>query len=320
MYEPFYADFINQHDSQFVPGTIHPADTRLARYFRRYLLQKVCSLYDIEGSPETWSAEYVKYCLFGWGSCAVFNTNKFGIIPQACGYYGYNVFYRPTHAVISNPLFDKTYRLRIGSECELIRLSPDWCGIADLIGHYADLMALVCSSIVSNLSNTKLSYVFTAEGNGVAESFKKMFDKVAEGNPAVFVDKKLFGEDGEPRWAAFQQHLKEVYIVDLLQAAEKQLESDFYTQIGIPNVGFEKKERLVTPEVNANNFATQCLSDLWLRTMTETTDKVNKLFGLNISIKYTKALQEQIDSANMGMEGGSEDGVQDQPKRTSQRG
>ena len=108
--------------------------------------------------------------------------------------------------------------------------------------------------------------------------------------------------------------------MDLLQAAEKQLESDFYTQIGIPNVGFEKKERLVTPEVNANNFATQCLSDLWLRTMTETTDKVNKLFGLNISIKYTKALQDQLDSANMDMEGGSEDGVQNQPERSSQRG
>ena len=320
MYEPFYAEFINQHDSQFVPGTIHPADNRLAQYFRRYLLQKVCSIFDIDGAPDTWSVEYVKYCLFGWGSCAVFNTNKFGIIPQACGYYGYNVYYRPTHAVISNPLFDKTYRLRIGSECELIRLSPDWCGIADLIGHYADLMALVCSSIVSNLSNTKLSYVFTAEGNGVAASFKKMFDKVAEGNPAVFVDKQLFGEDGEPRWAAFQQHLKEVYIVDLLQAAEKQLESDFYTQIGIPNVGYEKKERLVTPEVNANNFATQCLSDLWLRTMTETADKVNALFGLNISVKYTKALQEQLDSANMNMEGGNEGGVQDQSKRASQRG
>ena len=313
MYEPFYSEQINIRDSHSVPGTVHANDTYLAHYFRRYLLQKVCSVFDIKNTPDTWCEEYVKYCLFGWGSVAVLNTDKFGVIPQACGYYGYNVFYHPTHAVITNPLFDKTYRLEIGKQCELIRLAPDWCGIADMIGHYADLMALVVSSITSNLYNTRLAYVFTADGQAMAESFKNMYDKITEGNPAVIADKKLFAEDGTPLWGAFQQNLKQVYLVDVLQAAEQALEVDFYTQIGIPNVNYEKKERLLVSEISSNRFATQCLSDLWLRTLTATTDKVNAMFGLNIKFDYTEELKEQIEAQKKAEEmqtqmGGKEQG------------
>lgn len=316
MYEPFYSEMINVRDAHHVPGTIHAVDTYLGRYFRRYLLQKVCSVFDIDGLPDSWKEqnvdEYVKYCLFGWGSVAVFNTDKFGVIPQACGYYGYNVFYRPTHAVISNPLFDKTYRLEINKQCGIIRLAPDWCGIADLIGHYADLAALVVSAIVSNLYNARLAYVFTADNQAMSESFKKMYDKITEGNPAVVADRKLFGEDGTPRWSAFQQNLKQVYLVDVLQAAEQAIEVDFYTQIGIPNVNYEKKERLLVSEISSNRFATQCLSDLWLRTLNATSEKVNELFGLSLKFDYTKALKEQIemetDMQKMQLEGGNEQG------------
>lgn len=316
MYEPFYSDVINIRDAHQVPGTIHSVDTWLSRYFRRYLMLKVCSVFDIEGIPENWDTdnveEYIKYCLFGWGSVAVLNTDKWGVIPQACGYYGYNVFYRPTHAVIANPLFDKTYRLEIGTQCGLIRLSPDWCGIADMIGHYADMAALVVSAITSNLYNARLAYVFTADNQAMAESFKKMYDKITEGNPAVVADRKLFGEDGTPHWSAFQQNLKQVYLVDVLQAAQQAIEVDFFGQIGIPNVNYEKKERLLVSEISSNRFATQCLSDLWLRTMNRTAEEVNKLFGLNLKFDYTKELKEQLDAQKeaekMKMNGGVEQG------------
>ena len=48
------------------------------------------------------------------------NTDKFGTIFQPCGLYGYDVFYRPTHAVIANPLLKGEPRPRIAKECELL--------------------------------------------------------------------------------------------------------------------------------------------------------------------------------------------------------
>lgn len=295
---PYYFDQVNQAESQIVPGIMQKSGNALAAYFRRYLAQRLVAIYDFQGVPDTWDLDYLKYTLILFGYAAVIKTDRFGIIPQGCGIGGYNVFYRPTRAIIANPLFNKTYDLKIGSECELIRMTPDWRGLADLIGHHADLLALTVSSIITNLYNTKLSYVFSAETKAIAESFKAMMDKITEGNPAVFADKSLFREDGNPNWTAFQQDLASTYIVDKLQEAERTILNGFFADIGIPNIPFEKGERLTTGESEIYSYANICLADIWLRTLQETTGKVNAMFDLNITVDYNKELKEVLNNGN----------------------
>lgn len=295
---PYYFDQLSTLDSHIIPGTMSPANNILAGYYRRYLAQRLVAIFDFNGAPDTWDLEYLKYTLACFGFAAVIRTDAFGVIPLACGIGGYNVYYRPTRALIANPLFNKTYDLEIGSECEMIRITPDWQPLADIIGHYADLLAITCSSIVTNLYNTKLSYVFSAGTRAMAESFKAMFDKVAQGEPAVFTDKALFREDGTPNWIAFQQDLKGTYLVDMLQQAERTIMNQFFSDIGIPNIPFEKSERLTTNESEVYSYANMCLADLWLRTLQETTGKVNQLFGLNITVDFNDALKEVLTRAD----------------------
>lgn len=64
------------------------------------------------------------------------------------------------------------------------------------------------------------------------------------------------------------------------------IENQFNTLIGIPNANTQKRERLITDEVNSNNAETSALATLWLETMQEGIDKVNQMFGTNISVKY----------------------------------
>lgn len=300
MSEPYYFDQINQAESHIVPGVMQTRQNAMAMYYRRFLMQRAFAIYDFEGAPETWNLEYLKFCLMCWGYAAVFRTDKFGVIPQQCGVSGYDLFYRPTRAIITNPLFDRTYDLKIGEDCELIRLAPDWAGIADLIGHYADQLALVTSSIITNLYNSKLAYVFAGSTKAFAESFKAMYDKISEGNPAVFVDKQLIGDDGNPQWLPFQQNLKDTYIVDLLQGAERTILMQFYTDIGIPNIPYEKNERLNQMESSINDYSTICLVNLWKTTISNCLDKVNSMFDLNIKIKYNKAMEEVLKNGDGG--------------------
>ena len=294
MSAPYYYDAINQVESHIIPGTIKKDCNALSMYYRRYLAQRAFAILEFRNIPDTWDEEYLKFVLLCFGVAAVIKTDKFGIIPQQCGISGYNVYYRPTRALVVNPLFDRSYDLVIGQDCELIRLSPDWRGIPDLIGHYADLLALVKTSIVTNLYNSRLSYVFAGGTKAFAESFKMMFDQISAGNPAVFVDKNLIGEDGNPQWQLFQQDLKATYIIDLLQAAERCIMSQFYSTIGIPNIPFEKNERLTQSESTTGDYATQCLVDLWKRTINSTLEKVNAMFGLNVYVDYNETLLEVL--------------------------
>lgn len=297
---PYHFDTINQLESSIVPGTLRPADNQLALYYRRYLAQRLFATFDFGNVPDNWDMEYVRSILLAFGYLAVVRTDRFGVIPQQCGVSGYNVYYRPTRAIVNNPLFGKTYDLRIGQDCELLRMTPDWRGVADLIGHYADLLAITATSIIVNLYNSRMAYVFAGTSKAMGESFKVMYDQLARGNPAAFIDKQLFNEDGSPNWTKFDQNLGQNYIVDKLQAAERGLLAQFYQDIGIPNIPFEKGERLNLEESTRNEYATECLIALWKRTINSTLDKVNNMFDLSITVDYNKELKEVYNDGQTG--------------------
>lgn len=285
---PYYYNYINAETSQVTPSTVHVKDSGLCRYFTKYLLQKAMSVFEWD-LPETWNKDYFLYVLYCWGYVAVINTDKFGVIPQGCGLKGYDVFYAPTHAVIANPLLTGILEPRIGTQCELMKLQPDFSGILDLVGHYAEQMALASQSVSVNLLNSKLSYVFTAKTKALAESLKKMYDQIASGEPAVVIDSRLKNAaDGEETWKAFEQNVGGNYIVTNLLADLRKIEAMFDTEIGIPNANTDKRERLIQDEVNANNIETYSKCAMWLENLQDACKRVNDMFGLSIAVRWRK--------------------------------
>lgn len=283
---PYYYNYINAETSQVTPSTVHVKDSGLCRYFTKYLLQKAMSVFEWD-LPETWNKDYFLYVLYCWGYVAVVNTDKFGVIPQGCGLKGYDVFYAPTHAVIANPLLSGILEPRIGTQCELLKLQPDFSGILDLVGHYAEQMALASQSVSVNLLNSKLSYVFTAKTKALAESLKKMYDQIASGEPAVVIDSRLKNAaDGEETWKAFEQNVGGNYIVTDLLADLRKIEAMFDTEIGIPNANTDKRERLIQDEVNSNNIETYSKCAMWLENLQDACKRVNDMFGLSIAVRW----------------------------------
>ena len=301
---PYYYNYINAETSQVTPSTVHVKDSGLCRYFTKYLLQKAMSVFEWD-LPETWNKDYFLYVLYCWGYVAVVNTDKFGVIPQGCGLKGYDAFYAPTHAVIANPLLSGILEPRIGTQCELLKLQPDFSGILDLVGHYAEQMTLASQSVSVNLLNSKLSYVFTAKTKALAESLKKMYDQIASGEPAVVIDSRLKNAaDGEETWKAFEQNVGGNYIVTNLLADLRKIEAMFDTEIGIPNANTDKRERLIQDEVNANNIETYSKCAMWLENLQDACKRVNDMFGLSISVRW-----REIPMIGGGADGGNAEPV-----------
>ena len=292
-------DFINRYNAHIKPSSVHSQENATAWYFRRYLIQKIISVFEFNGIPEEWSVDYFLYSLFVFGFVAVVRTDKFGVIPQGgtnTSLYGYDVFYRPTNVNISNPLLSGILSPRIGEECEIIKMQPDYGSCWDIVSYYADLLALATESLAVNITNSKLAYVFACSSKNVAESFKKMFDSINEGNPAVFADVKLFDDNGDPLWTTFQNNLKQNYVAgDMLNDMLK-IDARFCTDIGIPNVNLAKKSGVTDNEVEANNVDTKSKASLWLETIQEGLKKVNEMFDLDISVKF-RFDQEVNDNA-----------------------
>lgn len=293
---PFEYEYVNAANAAANPSTMHAHNTGLARMYRRYLTQKAISTIKIEGQPDTWENNYLMYGLFLWGHLAVIDVDRYGVIPQWCTLAGFNVYRQPTQALIANPVFKRSYRLYIGDECEIIKLTPDYGGIWDLISYYADLLAVTSETMGVNILNSKLSYVFAAKNKSSAESFKKLFDKVASGEPAAVIDNNLMLDDGSVSWQYFAQDLNKNYIAPDLLLTLRQIEQEFDTIIGIPNANTDKRERLITDEVNANNAETSSRVGLWVDTINEDLEKVNAMFGLQLHAKYAFE-EKEVDNA-----------------------
>lgn len=276
--------YINAVNGQNNPSTIHTQNIGLTKFFERYLIDDFLGQWEVK-LPETWAYNYTMYTLVYFGFLAVINTDKFGVIPQHCNLYGYDVMYQPTTAQIINPLIPNAIEARIHRDAELIKLFPDFGGIYDLIQFYAEKMALLSEGIDVNIINSKLSYIIGVDNKSSAETFKKTIDKVTSGEACVVTGKELFSEDGTPMWTTFAQNLSQNYIASQQIEDLKKLKLMFDTDVGIPNANTEKKERLTDDEVNSNNIETQTKIELIADSLKESAERVNKMFGTNISFK-----------------------------------
>lgn len=282
---PIFYRYENVADSSQMPSTVHVTNTALSAYFIKYLLQKVISVYTWE-LPENWNEDYFKYVLYCYGYISVFNTDKFGVICQQCGLRGYDIYYQPTHAIITNPLIRRTLEPRIGTQCEIIKLQANYTGILDIVTYYADLMSLTATALAVTTLNTRVNYVFAANDKNIAQSIKKMYDGLASGEPAVIVDKKLFNDvTNKLNMEVFGENKQSTIINELITALNA-IESMFDRDIGLPVMISPKKERDLKTQVSLNTISSVSKIAMWLEELKKQVGKVNTMFGLNITVNW----------------------------------
>lgn len=276
----------NVLESAFSPP-VKGLNNQTALYYRKYLLQKLLSSFKWT-MPELWSRDYFQYVLFGFGFICVFDSGSdgFGVVPQRCGISGYNLYYQPRRVIIDNPLLPNTKELTINENCVVLKINANYTGVLDIVDYYAIKLAMITADVESNLINSKLSYLFTVKNQATANSVKKVYDQITQGNPAVVVDKELMNEDGSKNWELFQQNLSSNYIVSDLLEDMRKVENDFCCKVGIPTTNSEKRERMGEAEVTRNDIETESLIDGWLERLNDDILKVNKMFpSINLSVK-----------------------------------
>ena len=73
----------------------------------------------------------------------------------------------------------------------------------------------------------------------------------------------------------------------MLTGLDAVLLAEFDTKIGIPNANTDKRERLNTDEVNANNVETAIIAEGWLNSIRTGFENVKKLYpGVNCSVDW----------------------------------
>ena len=302
-YRPLNYENINLVAGTYTPSQVRPCDNESYVYWQRSLLQRAMSVIRIDDLPKEWHGnvkDFLWYCMFKLGYVVCFNNTKFGRTFQPCTLRGFDWYYQPTDAKVVNPKLELD--LKIHKDCEILKLCPDYTGIWDVICRYARRLSTFDPSIDMAIINSKYSLIMGASTKGGTTFLKKVNDKINEGDPAVIFDAKALAlNDPQTKESAIvdlsRKDIKNTYLgAELLQDFETVLH-EFDTEIGIPTLPYQKKERMITDEAESKQVDAVSRSLVWVDTMNECFELINPMLGTNMKAVHNYA--EQIEqSAN----------------------
>lgn len=273
------------------PVDVSGIDNVASAYYFNYLLRLVKGIFEIK-APEHWDTDFLLNTLLLDGVIGIFEHESEPLALN-CQPYGTNVYYKATNFNIANPVLG-TFNKTIGTDGILIYLEEDpsygsyYKTIRPTLTKYAYQLAACDKCIDQSLMNSGVAAIFSAQSKKSAESFRKMYDEISQGKPAVFVDEELGLATSNSRTLQYTP-AKDNYVCDKVQIEKRCIIEEFLTAIGVNNANTSKRERLNSDEVNSNNDECYIATSVWRRNLKETTDKAKKLFP---SLDFTITIKD----------------------------
>lgn len=307
MYLPLNYKEINIRAGHYSPSMVKSYNNQVYDFWERALFQRACSTLIIN-VPKDWEGnvrDFLYYSLFKFGFVAVSQDAEYGTYFNPCTTKGFNLYYQPVTALISNPAFNKTKELTIGKDCELLRLTPDYRGIWDIISYYAEKLAVLDNAINMSIINNKMAYILGVRNKTAGVVIQKMLDKINKGEPAVIVDTKLLNDptDKDVPWQFLERtNLKSSYLTTDQLMDFQTILNNFDAEVGIPTVPYQKKERMVTSEAESRQIDATSRSVIWFDTLQSSIYKVKALYpdlDISVELRYTMEGDENNGEDNI---------------------
>lgn len=112
-------------------------------------------------------------------------------------------------------------------------------------------------------------------------TLENLFMKIDCSTPVIYADKALDLDSVKVL------DLKAPYLVGNLQTEKLNVLQEAYNFLGVGGLEIEKRERLLTREIAASQEASFAQRENRLKAREQAAEQINKMFGLNISVKYS---------------------------------
>ena len=240
-------------------------------YFRQ-MLSLAQNVYPFKNMPETIFEPYVNRILLERGSICFYIEPEIGLVALPYQIIGkLDIYNRPItiKAISAN---GTQSRLLYPDEYVICYDNTDFCSIIPDIRLYAQKMALTARASDVNISQQRTPRI--VKGSKSQElTIKKLYEQVDRNQEIIYVSKDLDLDDLDVILAPAP------YVADKLDEHADRIWNEFCRLIGISNIAENKKERLITSEVNA--LQAGAIASRWSRYNPRKTavDMINKKFS-----------------------------------------
>ena len=263
------------------------------QYYNR-LVELAISMFEWKNLPETIDPRFLELALFGDGMAVFFEDKEIGYLALRAMIGGrLNLYNIPTD------------RRAYASNGYNMPLTQD-----DSVIIWNNLMHTNSMLEVSNFSKRLWDLDRTIDVNAKAQktpilirceesqrlTLKNLYKQYSGNEPVIYADKGLAAKPIDVL------NTDAPYVCDKLYELKTQIWNEALTYLGISNVSYQKKERLLQDEVQRNMGGTIASRYSRLEARRQAANEINKMFGLNIDVNFREdfsldanKLEEEIE-------------------------
>ena len=247
------------------------------------MLNRIQSMYTIEGLPDDIPPDYVRKTLFTHGECigARYSDKLYIFECQRTGKL--DAYYNPVEFIVTNPWINLSKTFERGKDCIWIKNDSNCSGVMGIINKYAQAMVENDISLLVNDILARAPFIMSATDNNTRQSAEQFLSKIFDGDYAVISTNEFLKglTVSEPKQS--QGRIKE------LIEYEQYIKASWLNALGIDAIYNMKRESLATGETTIGHSFLHPLVDDIITNVRKGFDDFNKMFGTNVQIDYNSS-------------------------------
>lgn len=279
---------------------------RSLRQYVAYMLDRTNSMFEYSGLPDTIPQYILELYLQIFGYAAfiqITDTNPIHYpdsVPTKPGLYIFfggiggerDIYYRPKLFTAANPRIKNSIQATILYEiddtvadpCIIMRNDTNYNGLTPLFNRYAAQLVENDISIRSAQINARALMGISVNNDREAESARKFLDNLEAGKLAILGETQFLQGISTANLSTQSSNT----IIQLIEL-QQYLKASWYNELGL-NVNFNmKREYMSEEEIAVNTDILLPLVDDMLKCRERACEMLNKVFGLNVSVRKSSA-------------------------------
>ena len=240
-------------------------------------------IYKYKGLPDSVPEWVIERCLFWYGMVVFFKDDTKGylalppVVQSYLNVYGLPQVYAAQG--VNGDYFDNLDE----TNSVIIKNTPNYVPTYPEVYRLCSELANTYITRTINVNATKTPFIFSGDEKELL-SMKNMYKKITGNEPVIYKNKN--GAQSTITLETLDTNAE--YYADKLTDLKNDIKCELLTYLGLNNNNIEKKERLVTSEVSANNEIISNYLYMRLDERKAAIEKINALFGLDISVDINK--------------------------------
>ena len=249
------------------------------------------SAFKWDGLPDGIDEKYIERYLFNCGKAIFFKDDKMSYMCLEAQESGiFNVYQEPLKWLAVGCGYSKQYNR---DDCVIIDNNKLRLSTHDFVMFYVNKLAEAERTMDVNVKSVKTPYVIACDDKDDL-TFKQIFSKIDGNTPAIYADRGLNLD------AITVLKTDAKFLCNELMDYKKSVENELLTFLGYNNLAVDKKERVNLSEANSNNELTQSFAELQLESRKQACERINEMYGLNVTVERREVIKDVTKPVNSG--------------------